>query len=119
RTLLRPIVEARLHGRLRELDQGLARGGGFRFVLLFRIVPVLPYSVANYALGATAVRTRDYVSATVLASLPAALLLTHLGAAAARRDPRAIVLFAVALLALAGLAALLSSWTSRPPGRSD
>lgn len=80
RTALRGWVHRRLSGRLKELDQGLARGGGGKFVLVVRLMPLIPNSVLNYALGATSVRVGDYLVATAIASIPQALLFTYAGA---------------------------------------
>jgi uncharacterized membrane protein YdjX (TVP38/TMEM64 family) len=57
----RPIV--------REFDAAIARGG-WRFVCLVRLSPVMPFSATSFALGLTGVGARDYLAGT-LASLPA------------------------------------------------
>lgn len=52
---------------------------GFKIVLLLRLSPVVPFSLINYALGVTKVRTRDYVVASAIGILPGTLLYVYLG----------------------------------------
>lgn len=52
---------------------------GFRVVLLLRLSPLFPYSLLNYALGLSGVRTRDYVLASAIGMLPGSILYVYLG----------------------------------------
>lgn len=54
---------------------------GFRVVLLLRLSPVFPYTVLNYALGASPVRYRDFLAGSI-GMLPGAVLYTYYGAVA-------------------------------------
>jgi uncharacterized membrane protein YdjX (TVP38/TMEM64 family) len=49
---------------------------GFNLFLL-RVVPLVPFVALNYIAGATRVRTRDYVVATVAGSVPSAFLFAY------------------------------------------
>lgn len=40
-------------------------GQGFRLVLLFRLAPIFPFSLLNYALGASSVQLQDYIFASI------------------------------------------------------
>lgn len=79
RHLARPAVERRLGSlpRLGRIDRAVARDG-LRIILLLRLSPLVPFSVLNYALGLTRVRTRDFVLASV-AMLPGTLLYVYSG----------------------------------------
>lgn len=79
RHLARPWLERRLRGdaRFRRIDAAIGRQG-FRVVVLLRLSPVLPYTLLNYALGLTRVRTSSYVLASV-GMLPGTALYVYYG----------------------------------------
>jgi uncharacterized membrane protein YdjX (TVP38/TMEM64 family) len=52
---------------------------GFRVVALARMVPVMPFGVQNYLLGASGVSVRDMVTGTAVAMQPAIFLALYLG----------------------------------------
>ena len=83
RTALRRRVERRIASdpRLRAIDAAVG-GKGFRVVLLLRLSPVVPFSLLNYALGATRVGFWRYLVASFLGMLPGTFLYVSLGAAA-------------------------------------
>jgi uncharacterized membrane protein YdjX (TVP38/TMEM64 family) len=58
--------------------------GGFRLVFLLRLSPLTPFSVLNFAFGATPMRTRDFALATFLGTIPSALAYGFLGSLLAR-----------------------------------
>ena len=55
---------------------------GFRIVTLLRLSPLFPYNFANYALGLTRLRTRDFVLGSWLGMLPGTALYVYLGSLA-------------------------------------
>jgi uncharacterized membrane protein YdjX (TVP38/TMEM64 family) len=61
-----------------------AERGGWRGVTLIRLVPVLPHTLVNYALGLTRVRSGDYALGTLLGQLPMTVAAVDLGAAGER-----------------------------------
>ncbi|HWB48216.1 MAG TPA: TVP38/TMEM64 family protein [Stellaceae bacterium] len=61
-----------------------AERGGWRSVTLIRLIPVLPHSLVNYALGLTRVRLGDYALGTFLGQLPMTVAVVDLGAAGER-----------------------------------
>lgn len=83
RTALRKRVERRIASdpRLRAIDAAVA-AKGFRVVFLLRLSPVVPFSVLNYALGATRVGFWTYVASSFLGMLPGTFLYVSLGASA-------------------------------------
>jgi uncharacterized membrane protein YdjX (TVP38/TMEM64 family) len=61
-----------------------AENGGWRMVTLIRLVPVIPHSLANYALGLTRVKLGDYALGSLLGQLPTTIAAVDLGAAGER-----------------------------------
>ncbi len=80
RYLLRARVERALtrHPRFAAIDAAVAAEGG-RIIFLLRLSPLIPFSLANYAYGMTAVRGAPYVFATWAATLPATLVYVYMG----------------------------------------
>jgi uncharacterized membrane protein YdjX (TVP38/TMEM64 family) len=60
-----------------------AERGGWRAVAVLRLVPVIPHSLSNYALGLTRVGIGAYLAGTVLGQLPMTIACAAAGAAAA------------------------------------
>lgn len=83
RTLMRKTVTewAAANPRFAALDRAIA-ANGFKMVLLTRLSPVFPFTLLNYLLGLTAVRTNAYVLANLLGMLPGTFLYVYLGATA-------------------------------------
>lgn len=83
RTFLREKVErwARENPKYSALDRAIGREG-FKMVLLARLSPVFPFTLLNYFLGLTQVRTRSYVIANLIGMLPGTFLYVYLGATA-------------------------------------
>ena len=85
-----------------------AERGGWRAVTLIRLVPVIPHSLSNYALGLTRLRLGDYALGSFLGQLPLTIAAVELGAAGERAMrgaadwvwPTAIGLTALALTVL-------------------
>jgi uncharacterized membrane protein YdjX (TVP38/TMEM64 family) len=69
--------------RLRAL---LARAerGGWRMVVMLRLVPIVPHSLTNYGLGLTRVRLGAYVVGSLLGQLPLTIAYVDLGTAGGR-----------------------------------
>lgn len=67
---------ARLAALLRHAERG-----GWRMVAVLRLVPVIPHSLTNYALGLTRVRLGAYAVGSLLGQLPLTIASVELGAA--------------------------------------
>lgn len=118
RHLGRGWVETRLKGtRLDDLLQR-ANQGGFRFILLLRLVPVMPWELQNYVAGITQVKLTTYLAATLLGSIPLSVALVILGASAKRLDSWQFI----AALVLTGTVLavpLVIVWVRRRRGHSQ
>ncbi len=117
RRLGRTWVQAKLRGtRLEDVFQRANRGG-FRFVLLLRLVPVMPWELQNYVAGVSAVPVPTYLLATLLGSAPLSIALVILGAAV--KNPgswqflAALALTGVVLLVPIVTVALQNKWDRR------
>lgn len=58
-----------------------AENGGWRMVAVLRLVPIIPHSLTNYALGLTKVRLGGYAVGSLLGQLPLTIAYADLGAA--------------------------------------
>jgi uncharacterized membrane protein YdjX (TVP38/TMEM64 family) len=61
-----------------------AEAGGWRMVAVIRLVPIIPHSLTNFALGLTGVRLGAYVLGSFLGQLPLTIAYADLGAAGGR-----------------------------------
>ncbi|KAI0559625.1 SNARE associated Golgi protein [Gracilaria domingensis] len=66
--------------RFRVLDRAIGREG-FKFVLLLRLSPLLPFSISNYLYGLTSVKLGEYALASWLGMLPGTIAYVSAGAA--------------------------------------
>lgn len=66
------------HPRVNSLDERLRRRG-WPVVVSLRLIPAVPFSVINYAAGASAVRTLPYALATLVGLLPGTAAVVILG----------------------------------------
>lgn len=83
RTFLRQRVAQWAAGNVKfaALDRAIGREG-FKMVLLSRLSPVFPFTLLNYFLGLTTVRTGSYVLANLIGMLPGTFLYVYLGVTA-------------------------------------
>jgi uncharacterized membrane protein YdjX (TVP38/TMEM64 family) len=83
RRLGRDWVESKLEGKkLDEIYQQSAGSRGFVFVMLLRLIPLLPWEVQNYVAGLTKVSPLTFIAGTMLGIIPGSFSLVFLGAAA-------------------------------------
>ncbi len=93
RSLGRDWVEARLQGKkLEEFYERSDGGRGFTFILLMRLIPVIPWEIQNYIAGVTRISVGTFLLATVLGILPLSTALVLLGASV--RNPGSWQFFA-------------------------
>jgi uncharacterized membrane protein YdjX (TVP38/TMEM64 family) len=76
---LDPAGSARLVALLARAERG-----GWRMVAVLRLVPVIPHSLTNYALGLTRLKLGAYALGSLLGQLPLTVAYVDLGAAGGR-----------------------------------
>lgn len=69
--------------RLRPLLERVERGG-WRAVMMLRLIPIVPHSLANYGLGLTRVRFGAYAFGSLVGQLPMTIAYVDFGAAGER-----------------------------------
>ncbi len=79
RVLGRDAVRRLTGHRFASLDVRV-RDHAFATVLLARLIPLVPFSTANYAFGLTSVSTRAYAGATALGIVPGSAVYVAVGA---------------------------------------
>jgi uncharacterized membrane protein YdjX (TVP38/TMEM64 family) len=104
RGLGRDAVQGWLGQRLAVLERVFARRG-VEATLVIRLLPVLPFALANYGAGVTAVRGRHFALGTALGLVPSTVLAAVLGDALSDLgSPRSLVALAIwAVLAVVGV----------------
>ncbi len=107
----RGAVEQARGARLEALEQRFG-GRGFPAMLLLRMIPLVPFNALNYAAGATAISSRDYMLATVVGIVPGVFVFTALGAGLS--DPLS-PLFIAAVLLLAAMSIVTWRVSRRVP----
>jgi len=83
RKLGRRMTEKLLRGRVGALDERVEKHG-FYVVLWFRLIPIFPYSLLNYAFGFTRLHMRDYLMGNILGMFPGTFVYVSLGNAASK-----------------------------------
>ncbi len=78
RYLLADWVESRLNEELRKLKAEVEKRG-WRFVLMLRILPGLPFALLNYTLGLTRIRLLHFLVVTSLCILPRVIFFAYAG----------------------------------------
>jgi len=79
RMLGRDAVEQYTGGRVRAVDEMLQKRGLISVIAL-RLIPLIPFTVINYAAGLTAVRVRDYMLGTAIGIIPGTMAFVAVGA---------------------------------------
>ena len=113
RYALRDAVRARFGERLKTIDAGVAREGGF-YLFALRLAPVFPFFVINLAMGLTAIRVRTYAWVSLVGMLPGTAVYVNAGRELGKLQnpgdilslPLALAFTALALLPLVARRAL-------------
>ena len=107
RVLGREAVEQWAGSRVRSGEDLLRRHGVFG-VFVARLVPVVPFTVVNYASGLSPIRLRHYLLGTVPGMLPGTVAYVALGAYGGRGSSWELVAAVMTLLTLSVVGALLA-----------
>ena len=85
--------------KLDEIYRQSEGSKGFTFVLLMRLIPVLPWEIQNYVAGLTKVSPPTFIAGTMLGIIPGSFSLVFLGDAVT--DPTSWQFFAAVALKIA------------------
>ncbi len=111
RSALAPLLAARAGPFLERVRPGLQRDG-FSYLLALRLIPAVPFWLANLAPALVGFPLASFAAATIIGIMPAAFVFASLGAgvdtvlAAGGQPDLALIWSAPVLLPLLGLAAL-------------
>jgi len=115
RYLLRDTIEARFGERLKAINQGVERDGGF-YLFSLRLVPVFPFFLVNLVMGLTRIRTWTFAWVSQIGMLAGTAVYVNAGTQLAGIDslsgiatPRVIGAF-VALAALPWAGKVVLGW---------
>lgn len=120
RSALAPLVAGRAAGLLDRIRPGLERDGFF-YLLTIRLIPVVPFWLANLAPALVGMPFGAYAAATAIGIIPGTAVFSGIGAglgevlAAGGRPELGVIFSPPILLPLLGLAALslIGAWWRR------
>lgn len=115
RYLGRDFIARHLRGRLLAVEQAVTNRG-ILAVVISRMIPFVPFCVANYVFGTTRVKLLPFISGTLLGALPATLAYAALGSATAKGDTLGMSI-AGAMIVTLGVGGSIGSflvWRRRP-----
>ncbi len=79
RTVGRELVAQKLAGRWDAVDAEIRQGGLF-YLFAIRLLPIIPYGIVNFVAGLTSIKFKDYLTGTILGTLPGVLPFVMMGA---------------------------------------
>mmetsp|Transcript_8952 Transcript_8952/g.23445 ORF Transcript_8952/g.23445 Transcript_8952/m.23445 type:complete len:246 (-) Transcript_8952:54-791(-) len=85
RYVLRSFVQARFGDRLRTINEGIAKEGGF-YLFSLRLIPVVPFTALNLLMGLSTIRTSVFFFVSQLGMLPATAVFVDAGTRLAKID---------------------------------
>lgn len=85
RFLLRDWVQNRFGERLRAINAGVEKEGGF-YLFTLRLVPLFPFFIINLAMGLTSIKTRTFYWVSQLGMLAGTFVYVNAGTQLARID---------------------------------
>ncbi len=108
------------HPRVKALDARLGRRG-WPTVMSMRLIPAVPFSVLNYAAGASSVRLLPYTGATLAGLLPGTAAVVVLGDALTDHISPMLILVSLltASLGVAGLIYEIRTYPRHHPADTD
>jgi pyruvate/2-oxoglutarate dehydrogenase complex dihydrolipoamide dehydrogenase (E3) component/uncharacterized membrane protein YdjX (TVP38/TMEM64 family) len=114
RYLLREPLRRRYGERLKNIDAGIEREGGF-YLFSLRLVPVFPFFLINLLSGLTSLRALNFYWVSQLGMLPGTIAYVFAGTQLARIDSPGDVLSPglIGAFALLGFMPLLMRWLMR------
>jgi pyruvate/2-oxoglutarate dehydrogenase complex dihydrolipoamide dehydrogenase (E3) component/uncharacterized membrane protein YdjX (TVP38/TMEM64 family) len=107
RFLFRDFVQGKFGDRLKTLNEGIAKEGGF-YLFTIRMIPAIPFFVVNLAMGLTSIKTRTFYWVSQLGMFLGTIVFVNAGTQLGKLDSLSGILSpsiigAFVLLALLGL----------------
>ncbi|MCU0807039.1 MAG: FAD-dependent oxidoreductase [Candidatus Contendobacter sp.] len=91
RFVLRDWVRGRFGDKLKAIDAGMEKEGGF-YLFTLRLIPIFPFFVINLAMGLTSIRTGTFYWVSQIGMLAGTLVYVNAGTQLARIDsPKGIL----------------------------
>ena len=109
RFILRDTLQNRFADRLKTINEGIEKNGGF-YLLSLRLVPIFPFFIINLLMGLTAIRTVTFYTVSQIGMLAATVVFINAGTQLAQIDSLSDVLSptVMASLTLLGIFPLLA-----------
>ena len=108
RSLAKGIIEKTLKGKVKDFDEAM-KTKGFATVLFFRLVPIIPHEVLNYASGLTKINFRDYFLATLIGIIPGVIISAYFGGELGKVDSiRELISFKFIITAIVVIAIIFT-----------
>ncbi|MFZ1828314.1 MAG: FAD-dependent oxidoreductase [Candidatus Competibacteraceae bacterium] len=85
RFVLRDWVQGRFGDKLKAIDAGMEKEGGF-YLFTLRLIPIFPFFVINLAMGLTSIRTGTFYWVSQIGMLAGTLVYVNAGTQLARID---------------------------------
>ena len=79
RSIGRELIAKKLAGRWQAIDAEIGQGGLF-YMFAIRLLPIIPYGLVNFTAGLTSISYRNYVTGTILGTVPGVLPFVMMGA---------------------------------------
>jgi len=129
RFLLRDWVQSRIGERLKAINEGVAKEGGF-YLFALRLVPLFPFWLINLAMGLTSLRTWTFYWVSQLGMLAGTVVYVYAGTQLGEFRVSAGLIIAFALLGLFPLIAkraldaikarkVYARWQGKRPSKVD
>ena len=111
RYILRDAIQRRYGERLRTINAGVERDGGF-YLFTMRLVPAFPFFVINLVMGLTPMRTFTFAWVSQLGMIPATIVFVNAGTQLGRVESLREILSPALIgsFVLLGIFPLLAKW---------
>lgn len=73
-------IEGNKKFNLKKLNANI-ESHGLTYIIILRLIPIIPYTLLNYALGITKVRLRDFIIGSFIGMIPGVFVYVFLGSA--------------------------------------
>lgn len=78
RMFFKDVVRSQWQERISKINNSMSKSG-FRFVLMLRLIPLIPYYLINILLPVTKIHFRSFVLGTLIGMIPIHALYTYAG----------------------------------------